>query len=121
MTHEQSDTGTQRTLQNKLTGGISPNKPRFALNMTQKSPGTVVQSPDKRGLTGAGLGMIQSKGLITVTDATNQRSKASITNFASSLREDDLMISSSQVDPKEQSGQPASRLGSTKGSRAKAN
>ena len=51
------------------------------------------KSPDK---TNRGLGMIQSKGLITSEGITNNhRSKASITNFASSLREDELMISSS--------------------------
>ena len=49
--------------------------------------------------------MIQSKskGMITSEQMTNIRSKASMTNFASSLREDDLMISSSLVDPNEKS------------------
>ena len=57
------------------------------------------KSPDK---TNRGLGIIQSKGIITSEGMTNNhRSKASITNFASSLREDELMISSSVVDPLE--------------------
>lgn len=45
----------------------------------------------------------------------NIRSKASMTNFASSLREDELMISSSVVDPLEQSTKPRSpsKLGAT--------
>lgn len=58
--------------------------------------------------------MIQSKGLITSEGIgnNNNRSRASFTNFASSLKEDDLMISSSMVDPLEQSKQarPASKL-----------
>ena len=45
--------------------------------------------------------MMLSKGLITSEGNANMRSKTNITNFASSLREDDLMISSSQVDPLE--------------------
>ena len=70
--------------------------------------------------------MIQSKGMITSDcNVTNIRSKASITNFASSLREDDLMISSSMIgDPLEsKAGGPRnpSKLSATGGSKGKGN
>ena len=47
--------------------------------------------------------MVQSKGMITSTEG-GLKSKASVTNFASSLREDDLLISTSQVDLMDRSG-----------------
>lgn len=77
------------------------------------------RSPDK---TNRGLTVMQSKGMITSEGGKvdNIRSKASMTNFASSLREDDLMISSSVVgDPLEQSAKPrpSSKKGNTSTSR----
>ena len=47
--------------------------------------------------------MVQSKGMITSTEG-GLKSKASVTNFASSLREDDLQFSTSQVDLMDRSG-----------------
>ena len=55
-------------------------------------PSQFIKSPDKRLL---GFGA-QSKGMIT-----SEAGGKSFTNFASSLKEDDLMISSSLVDPLE--------------------
>lgn len=65
--------------------------------------------------------MILSKGMITSEGNTNMRSKTNITNFASSLREDELMISSSQVDPLEIRGvpRPPSKLDATDKSKVK--
>ena len=111
--NDTSDTGTNR---NQLT---TQGQGHFAPNATQKAPNlnNAVQfnstnkgadhlssrSPDKNN---RGMTMMQSKGMITSEGQTNMRSKTNITNFASSLREDELMISSSQVDPLEKSGAP---------------
>lgn len=47
------------------------------------------------------------------------QSKASMTNLASSLRDDDLLISASQVDPQEKSMRARSKLDATDLSKSK--
>ena len=101
-THDTSDYGTNHKLQQNVTD--------YAPNNSLKSPGgqdmllNVMQSPDKRT-----MGRNTSKGMIT-----SEANGRSITNFASSLRDDDLMISSSQVDPMEgRSMRTTSKLGAT--------
>ena len=81
-------------------------------------------TPEKRLLGGFNNAMVhvQSKGMITSTEG-GLKSKASVTNFASSLRDDDLQFSTSQVELMDRSGvrpqsgkpgRPPSNKGSTK-------
>jgi hypothetical protein len=99
-THDSSDTGNTHQLHKQSNYG--PNSTMKHSGSPFMDPSQLVKSPDKRTL---GFGA-QSKGMIT-----SEAGGRSFTNFASSLKEDDMMISSSQVDPQEKSNPGNSRLG----------